>query len=134
MAANTTPTFVITPKMGMVRFATGNSNRDGTGTLADIITGGTFGTRIDRVTFMATSTTTAGLLRLYIYDGSSATRLWREVPVTAVTPSGTVATFRAVIQSPDAHSPLLVLPNSYVLKCSTVNAEQFDAIAHGGDF
>lgn len=134
MAANTTPVFVITPKIGMVRFSTGNSNRDGTGTLADVITGGSFGTRVDRIVVKASSTTTAGMVRFYVYDGSSATRLWREELVTAITPSGTVASFEKVLLSPEVSQPLLVLPSNYVLKISTVNAEQFDCIAHAGDY
>jgi hypothetical protein len=134
MAANVTPLFVLTSHIGMVRFSTANSNRDGTGTTGDVITGATFGTRVDRIITKAGSTTTAGMIRLYIYDGSSATRLWKEVLVTAITPSATVASWESIIFSPDPNVPLLVLPNGYILRCSTVNGESFDCIAHGGDY
>jgi len=133
MAANTTPIFVITPHLGMVRISTANTNRDGTGTLGDVLTATTFGTRIDRIVIEATGTTTAGMIRLIIYDGVSASRLWKEINVSAITPSGTVQAFTATISSPD-QNPLLVLPAGYVLRAGTQAAETFDVIAHGGDY
>ena len=134
MAANTTPIFIITPRVGMVRMSTANTGRDGSGTLNDVITGGTNGTRIDRVVFHATSTTTAGMVRLFIYDGTN-NRFWFETSVTAITPSGTVAAWTYTLVSPDPQVPLLVLPStSYVLRAATNNNETFDVIAHGGDF
>lgn len=134
MAANTTPIFSITPRLAMVRISTGNTNRDGTGTLGDVCVGGTNGTRVDRIVIEATATTTNGMVRLYINDGSSNTRLWQEVPVAATTPSGTVQSFRATITTPDPTAPLLVLPAAYVLRASTNQAESFDVISHAGDF
>lgn len=134
MAANTTPIFTISPKLAMVRISTANTNRDGTGTLGDVITGGTAGTRVDRVSIMAIGTTTAGMVRLYIFDGGSTNRLWLEIPVAAITPSGTVQAFRYLLTTPDVQSPLLVLPASYVLRASTVAAESFDIVASGGDY
>lgn len=134
MAANTTPIFTITPKVGMVRIATANTGRDGTGTLNTILTGGTNGTRVDRIVVTAQGTTTAGMVRFFIDDGSSNIRFWRELPVTAATPSGTVQAFTGTIMSPDIQTPLLVLPSGYILKCAPNNAETFDVIALGGDF
>ncbi len=134
MAANTTPVFSITPRLAMVRISTSNANRDGTGTIGDVCIGGTNGTRVDRIVVEAISTTTAGMVRLYINDGGSNTRLWYEIPVSAITPSGTVQAFRAIVTTPDPLTPLLVLPASYVLRASTVNAESFDVIGHAGDF
>jgi len=134
MAANTTPIFVIVPRIGMVRMSTANTGRDGSGTLNDVITGGTNGTRVDRIIITATSTTTAGMVRLFIYDGTN-NRFWREVSVTAATPSGTVQAFTYTVTSPDLQNPLLVLPStSHVLRAAPHNNETFDVIALGGDF
>jgi hypothetical protein len=134
MAANTTPIFVITPRIGMVRMSIANTGRDGTGTLNDVITGGTNGTRIDRIVFRATVTTTAGMVRLFIYDGTN-NRFWWEGPVTAITVGSSTPAWTYTLVSPDPQSPLLVLPStSYVLRAATNNAETFDVIAHGGDF
>jgi hypothetical protein len=133
MPVNNYPIFIATPKVGMVRISTANTLRDGTGTLGDVITGATFGTRVDRIHVRAQGTTTAGMVRLFISDGTNI-RFWDEVSVTAITPSATVQAFEATIITPDAASPLLVLPNAYVLKAGTHNAETFDVIAHAGDY
>jgi hypothetical protein len=134
MPANNYPVFILTPKIGMARITTANTNRDGTGTLGDCMTGSTFGTRVDRIRIMATGTTTAGMVRFYIYDGTN-NRLWRELAVTAITPSATVLGYTNEIMTPDTQSPLLVLPSaSHILRASTHNGEQFDIVTHGGDF
>ena len=135
MAANKEPVFTLVPNIGALatsRFATANSGRDGTGTLATILTAGTDGSRVDRIVITATSTTTAGMVRLYISDGTNI-RLWKEIAVTAITPSATVLAFTATVTSPDTY-PLLVLPGTYLLRASTNNAESFDAVVHGGNF
>lgn len=127
MAAN--PTFAITPKIGQVRIATANTNRDGTGTLGTVYTGVAAGSRVLWIQAMATSTTTAGAIRLFVDNGSSVS-LWREVLVTALTPSVTVLGWTTTWFSPVPGEPLLLLPTaSYVLKASTNNAESFDVIA-----
>jgi len=133
MPANTNPIFTLTPHISSARIATANTNRDGTGTLGAVITGTTNGTRVDRILITATGTTTAGMVRIFIDDGTNV-RFWQEVSVTAITASGTVKSFTATISSPDSTAPLLVLPSSYVLRAGTNNAEQFDVIAFAGDF
>jgi len=122
------PLFSQTPRLALVQVSTANTNRDGTGTVVDVITGATNGTRIDRITIAATGTTTAGMIRLYLYDGTN-TRLWQEAPVTAATPSGTVSVFRYVLSS-----QALILPSGYKIRASTHNAETFNVFAEGGDF
>lgn len=114
--------------------ATANTNRDGTGTLSTILTAGASGTRVERIKWKATGTTTAGMIRLYAYDGSNA-RLIEEIPVTAITPSGTVEAWEAEIlfgcASPDY--PLLI-PSGWSLKAAPHNAEAFVSICVAGDF
>src|SRR5687767_3170178 len=121
--------FAATPKVGIGQVSAANTNRDGTGTIVTIHTPGANGGRVDKITVKATGTTTAGIVRLFIHDGTN-TRLWREVEVTAITPSGTVKSFV------EEFVPLsgLILPNGYSLRASTHNAETFNVIAEGGDF
>jgi hypothetical protein len=133
MAANTAPIFARSPRLGFARISTANTNRDGTGTIGDVITGGTDGTRVDRVVITATATTTAGMVRLYLYDATN-TRLWQEINVSALTPSGTVSAFRFTVTSPDIMSPLVTLASGHKIQASTHNAESFDVIAIGADF
>jgi hypothetical protein len=124
-----TPNFTSTPRCAVVNFATANTGRDGTGTIATLWTAGASGSRIDRVTIHGAGSTTAGMVRLWLHDGSNA-RLIREVPVLAITASGTVPAFREEIHFPEG----LILGTDYSLRVSTHNAESFNAAAFGGDF
>jgi hypothetical protein len=131
MTANTAPIFPLTPKIGIGTISVANTNRDGTGTLVDILTGATDGTRVSRITIKASGTTTAGVVMLFIYNGS-ITRLWREIAVTAATPSTTVTAFEytLTLSGEDA----IILPSTYVLRAAPQKAETFNVIAEGGDY
>lgn len=131
MAANTSPIFVLKPKIGLVSISTANANRDGTGTLGSVITGATDGTRIHKITVKAIGTTTAGMIRLFIYDGVD-TRLWKEIPVTAITPSASVEAFESVVELLGERA--LFLPSTWVLKAGTHNAEAFHIVAEAGEY
>jgi hypothetical protein len=129
MAANTNPLFTLTPKISDAQISTANTNRNGTGTLGTVITGATNGTRINRVDIVATVTTSAGVIRLFIDDGTNV-RLFREILVTAITPSATVEVWRGEFVPTEP----FILPSTYILKASTHNAETFNVIAHAGDY
>ena len=131
MAANVNPIFTLTPVIGIASISVANTNRDGTGTLGSVVTGGVNGTRITKITVQATVTTTAGMGRLFIYSGETA-YLWREVPVSATTGSDSVAEFVCTLELLGERA--LVLPSDYILKASTHNAEAFNVIAEGGDY
>lgn len=120
------PQFAAMPVLDFVQATAANTNRDGTGTLATVCTAAGNGTKLDRIVIEAVGTTTVGVVRLYVYDGSN-NRLWREVLVTAITPSTTVMAYRAEILLEH-----FVLPSGYSLKASTHNAETFNIFAHGG--
>lgn len=125
----TAPTYAATPVAALPQVSAANTNRDGTGTVVTVIAGATGGRRITRVIVQAVGTTTAGMVRLYLYDGTN-TRLFREVSVTAITPSGTVQAFRAEVVMP----PEFALPSSsWELRASTHNAETFNVIPLGDD-
>lgn len=131
MPANTVPIFPLTPVIGAGQVSAANTARDGTGTLATILTGASNGTRIHKITIKGTVTTTAGMVRLFIDDLTNK-RLWREIPITAITGSASVAEFEYILQlfGEDA----LHLPNGYILKASTHNAEAINVIAEGGNY
>ena len=128
MSAN--PNFAATPKVGKLLINTANTNRDGTGVISSIFAAGASGSRIDKVVITANGTTTAGMIRLYISNGVTAT-LILEIPVTAITPSGIVQAF--VSNQTGIPFPL-VIPSGYSLQASTNNAEAFIVTAFGGDF
>jgi hypothetical protein len=100
-----------------------NTNRDGTGTLVDVVTPvSTYGAYMTDVLIVATGTTTAGVVRLFLFDGTN-NRLHTEQLVTAITPSASVAVFSATV------TLNFRIPNTWKLKASTHNAETFNVIA-----
>ena len=117
------------PASAMAVISAANTARDGTGTIVTVETAGASGTRIDDIVIIATGTTTAGMVRLFLHDGTNA-RLWREVPVTAITPSATVQAFTATLSN-----LALVLQTGWSLRASTNNAETFNiCVTRAGDF
>jgi len=126
----TDPVFTNAPRTGIGQISTANTGRDGSGTIGDVMLGGANGSRIDRVRIVATGTTTAGIVRLYLDDGVSV-RLIREVLVTAITASAGTEVFQTEVKFPEG----LFLPTvSWDLQASTHKAETFNVIAYGGDF
>jgi len=128
---NINPIFVQTPRVGVGQITTANTNRDGTGTVGTIFTAGTNGSRIHRIRVKAQVTTTAGMIRLFIHDGSNY-RLWLEFIVTAITVGANIAGYEYDLQLPGEKA--LVLPTGYSLRASTHNTETFNVFAEGGDY
>lgn len=122
------PIFVGTPKTWMAALSAANTNRDGTGTIVTVASAGSSGSRIDTVRVIGTAAVTAGVVRLFVHDGTN-TRLLKEVMVAATTPSAAVETFTQDIDFPSG----LFLPSGWSLRAATHNAEAFNVIARGGD-
>lgn len=118
----TSAAYASTPATAQGQISTANTNRDGTGTVGTILTAGASGTRIDDIDIVAAGTVTAGVVRLFLHDGS-AYRLWREILVSATTPSTTVA-----VWSYSLRDLALVLKTGWSLRASTNNAETFNVI------
>ena len=127
MASNAN--YAATPKSALAQLSAANTLRDGTGTIVTVLSAGTSGSRVDDIVITATGTTTAGMVRLFLHDGTNA-RLLREVPVTAITPSGTVQAFTASLPN-----LALVLAPGWSLRASTLNAESFNvSVTRAEDF
>lgn len=126
----TAPVFIGTPKTWVGQLTAANTNRDGTGTVVTIATAGAApGSRIDSIEIVGVGSVTAGMVRLFLHDGTNY-RLFREIAVSATVPSGTVEGWRAVFNFLEG----LTLPNLWSLRASTHNAETFNVIARGGDY
>lgn len=131
---STAANYASTPKCGIGQISTANTNRDGTGTIGTIFTAGASGSRIDAISLKAVGTTTAGMVRLFIHDGTNA-RLLTELPVTAITPSATLPAWEAQLNTNSMSQVLpILLQSGHSLRASTHNAETFNVIAIGGDF
>lgn len=124
-----TAAYAGTVNAGQVLASAANTNRDGTGTLVTVLTAGANGALLERLSVIAQGTTTAGMIRFYIDDGTNI-RLLDEIEVLAVTPSGTVRAFRDEIRYDDG----LPLKAGWIVKASTHNAENFAVRGFAGDF
>lgn len=132
MAVTATPIFSQAVRHAVAAISTANTNRDGSGTIGTIFTAdATDGSIVDSVTIAATGTTTAGVVRLFVHNGSAAFLL-AEILVPAITPSTSVAAFRRVLDFSQAGNPLY-LPAGWSLRASTHNAETFNVHAFGSD-
>lgn len=124
----TEPAFAVTPRIASVNVATANTNRDGTGTVATLITGASTGTRIAEIVVQAKVTTTAGMVRVFLYDGTTY-YLFDEVSIQGATVSASIKGTRVSTTYSN-----LVLPNAnWSVRVSTHNAESMDVTALGAD-
>lgn len=126
MAAS--PQFAATPRVATVNVSTANANRDGTGTVATLITGASTGTQIREIVVKARGTTTAGQLRIYLHDGTNFF-IFDEITIAAATVSASVISTRVSTTYTN-----LVLPSAlWSLRVCTHNAESMDVTAMGAD-
>ena len=126
--------YAATPKCGIGQVSVANTNRDGTGAIGAVFMAGASGSRIDAINIKATGTTTAGMIRLFIHNGTD-TRLLTELPVTAITPSATLPTWEAQLNTNTMSQVLpIILPTGYSLRAATEKAETFNVTCFGGDF
>jgi hypothetical protein len=128
----TTANYANSPRAAVALLSAANTNRDGTGTLVTILAGGASGSRVDDLRISAIGTTTAGMIRFYLsLDNGTTNRLLFEVPVSAITPSGTVQSFQTSLSNLG-----IVLPDTNaLLRASTNNAESFHVcVTRAGNF
>lgn len=119
-----------TANTGMATISTANSNLDGEGTLGTVLTATANGTTIQNVTVKSQGNTTAGMVRLFLYDGTN-TKLLKEIEVEATTKSTTAHSFSKSI---DFDGKDFALKSGWSLKASTEKAETFNIIAEGLDW
>lgn len=126
---STTANFFSTPRTAVATIATANALRTGAGTIDTIITGAATGTRVDDIEITAVAATTAGVVRLWLHDGTTAFLL-REILVQAITPSASVAVWSYRITD----LGLILASASWSLRASTDNGDDFNlAVTRAGD-
>ncbi|MCU0882139.1 MAG: hypothetical protein MUF14_05670 [Hyphomonadaceae bacterium] len=127
------PNFVATPRHWSATISAANTNRDGTGTIVEVMpVHATADRKIERIEITASAATTAGSVVLYL-DTGAGWRIWREVQVTAITPNATgTAAFRAEI---DLSFPggFTVLEAGQRLGAAPTQAQTFSVRAFGGE-
>ena len=122
------PVFAVTPRISSTNVATANTNRDGTGTVATLITGVAAGTRIAEIVVQARVTTTAGMVRVFLFDGTTY-RFFDEISIAAATASASVKATRVST----TYNNLILPSASWSIVVSTHNAESMDVTAFGAD-
>jgi len=132
----TTAQYASTPVFGSASVDTAETSLTSPTNVQTVLTAGTNGSRIDYIEIIGTGNTAAGLINLFVYDGSTYF-LWTQIPVYAITTSATIPSYRSGISSnatPDIMP--LTLPNGYSLR-ATVTTAQSGAVrvnVYGGDF
>lgn len=124
----TSPAFATTPRIASVPISTANTARDGSGTTATLITGVAAGTRIAEIVVQAKANTTAGMVRIFLHDGT-AFYLFDEVAIAAATVSASVKGTRVST----LYNNLILPSASWSIRVSTHNAESMDVTALGAD-
>ena len=132
---STSAQYASTPKFGSATLTTADTSLTAPTTVGTIVTAGSSGTRIDYIDIQGVATTIAGLVNLFIYDGTNYI-LWNQVPVIAVTSSTTAPAFAAYLSSNgNANIMPLTLPTGYSLRAATsVSQTGIRVTAYGGDF
>jgi hypothetical protein len=128
MAAD--PIFATTPNIdsGQVS-ATADTSLTATTTYTTVFTAGASGSKIEEIVFQGVGSTLAGVVRIFIYNGSTVRLLWEEA-VTVVSSSTTAATYRTSRQFDN-----LVLEAGWTLRVTSAVANQLIAVhVFGADF
>ena len=133
MAANAQ--YAATPKVGSALLTTADTSLTAPTTVGTVVTAGASGTRIDYIEIQGVATTVAGIINLFLFDGTNYI-LWNQVPVIAVTSGTTAVAFQALLSSnSNANIMPLTLPTGWSLRATTTTAQTgIRVTAYGGDF
>jgi hypothetical protein len=130
-----------TANTGITTISAANTSLTGSGTINvdiwNVITAGASATYkgclienviIKSTAFASGTTTTPGMVRLFVFDGGSTTRLLTEIKVPPVTQSGTLQSFYRKV-------PLnFNLQAGYSIRATTEKGDSFAVIAEGKDW
>lgn len=124
----TTPNFASTPRVGSIAISAADTSRTAPTNVGIVFTAGANGSRVDEVNIVATGTTTANIVRLFLYNGTTYFLL-QETLIAALIPSVTapIVTYISTFSN-------LMLPSGWSLRAATNNAEAYVVNAFGGDF
>lgn len=130
MAQNTEPVFALTAHLAVAELSAANTNRDGTGTIVDLFTPTSFGSRPRMIKAVAKAATTSGMINFFLHDGTSY-KYWTAIPVTAITPSATTVAWEGYMDP--AELELLDMQSTWKIGCAPTQAETFNVFAFGAD-
>lgn len=119
---------VYTSTLGIATISTPNSNLDGSGTIENLLTGGSDGTFVKTILIKALTDSSEGMIRLFLKKpGGGSFTLIREIYVSPTIKSGRDLSFYCII-------PIGIrLAFEDVLGVSTENGDSFNVIAESFD-
>jgi len=132
---STTAQYATTPVFGAALLTTADTSLTAPTTIGTVITAGASGTRIDFIEIQGVATTVAGIVNLFIYNGTTY-HLWQQIPIIAVTSSTTATAFSTVTSTNNTPNVMpMIIPTGYSLRATTTIAQTgVKVIAYGGDF
>jgi hypothetical protein len=132
---STSAQYAATPKFGSALLTTADTSLTTPTTVGTVVSAGASGTRIDYIDIQGVATTVAGLINLFVYDGSTYV-LWAQVPVMPVTSSTSAPAFVATLSSNGNSNIMpLTIPTGYSLRATASIAQTGVRVtAYGGDF
>src|SRR4051794_13908459 len=126
------PVFATTPRIGFASVTTANSNRDGTGTIVDALTGVAAGTRIERVVLQATGNPADSIVTMFLYNGTTYL-LYDEFDLgDPAAASATVSGARVSKPYPDLVLPSISWKVSFAITVA-LTAGAMNCFVHGAD-
>ncbi len=132
---STTAQYATTPVFGAALLTTADTSLTAPTTVGTVITAGASGTRIDFIDIQGVATTVAGIVNLFIYNGTTY-HLWQQIPIVAVTSSTTAIAFSTTCSTNNCPNVMpIIIPTGYSLRATTTIAQTGLKInAYGGDF
>lgn len=126
MAVN--PVFAATPRIGSVSIATADSSYTAPTNVGTLITGASTGTKISEIVVKCAATSTLGIVRVFLYDGSTYW-LFDEIGVAAATGSATVSQTRVST----TYNNLILPSSSWSIRVTTSISQTTHVTALGAD-
>lgn len=103
---------------------------DGTGPMGLIFTAGGLGATVDKILVKALSTTSSGVVSIFMSNGVDTPWLVTQTTIDGILPSTIASTFETVITVSD----IFFLPANWQLLAATTKSEFFSVTAFGWDF
>lgn len=130
----TSPSFIGTPNTTVVNVATANTNLDGSGTVTNLITGASSGTRVleidAQIAISPAAISTASIIRIFLSTDSGTTwRLFDEITLAAATGSNSVKSTRNIA----TYANLVLKDSTQRLGVTTTISQSTNVICLAGD-
>lgn len=126
MAVN--PQFAATPRVGSVSISSAETSLTAPTSFGTLITGVTAGTRVAEIVVKCAATSSAALVRVFLFDGTNYF-LFDEIAVAAATSSNTVATARVST----SYNNLILPSSSWSVRVTTTIAQATHVTALAAD-